>query len=213
MYHGRRAISRPSAPIADVMPVFVARSSARPGLQRPHRGDLVVLLRSERAAVPRVVGDVDEQRGVLRLRSDVGAEGVLVTDVDAHARAGDGERRRMRLAMRLARERDRQHPAHEPADDRLERNRFAKRDEMAFPIEVRRRRADARDAVVIARFTPGRERRLDGEEPDEGIAARARPRCPRSCRITASGISSANTGKALSGSTTSRPRLAVTSSV
>ena len=62
----RRASSRPSCAIADVMPVLVARSIGRPGLERAHRGDLVVLARGDRAAVPRVVGHVDEQRRVAR---------------------------------------------------------------------------------------------------------------------------------------------------
>ena len=87
--HGRRASSRPSC--ADRRgDARVRRAQQRPaGLERAHRRDLVVLERGERAAVPGVVGDVDEERRVRRLHADLRAERILVADVDGHALAGD----------------------------------------------------------------------------------------------------------------------------
>ena len=94
--HGSRAITRPSCAIADVMP-GVGRAQHRPSrLQRAHLRDLVVLLSGDRAAVPRVVGDVDDSVALARLRPDVRAERVLVADVHGDALPRDVERRRGR---------------------------------------------------------------------------------------------------------------------
>ena len=91
-------ISRPSWPIADVMPVLVARTSTRPvssariaaiwlcwsaASERPYHASLVTLTRSVAFG---------------RLAADVGAEGILVADVDGHALAGDLQHRRIGVA-------------------------------------------------------------------------------------------------------------------
>ena len=154
----------------------VGRAQHRPaGLERAHRGDLVVLARGDRAAVPRVVGDVDEQRRVARGRDELGAERVLVADVDGDALAGDLERRLVGRPRGLVGERNREHAADEPADDRLQRNRLAERHEVALAIELRRRGAEAHHAVVDALAVAGLDGRLGDEQADEDVAvARAR---------------------------------------
>ena len=91
-----------------------------PGLERAHGGDLVVLARGDRAAVPRVVGHVDEDRGVARGDGELAAEHVLVADVEREALAGGDERRLQRGARRLVRERDGEHAVDEPADEPLQ---------------------------------------------------------------------------------------------
>ena len=81
-----------------------------------------MLFSRERAAVPCVVGDVDEQRRLACLPPDIGAERIFVTDVESDPLAGYLVYRRVRLAGGLARDRDRQYLADEPADDRLQRS-------------------------------------------------------------------------------------------
>ena len=93
--------------------MLVARSIGRPSLERAHRGDLVVLLGGDRTAVPRVVGDVDEQRRVARAVDEFAAERVLVADVHRDAWPATVERRGcVGAAARLVGERDGEHLAH-----------------------------------------------------------------------------------------------------
>ena len=156
----------------------VRRAQHRPaGLERAHRRDLVVLHGGDRVAVPRVVGDVDEQRRVARAADQLGAERILVADVDGDALAGDVERRLRRAAARLVGERNRQHLADEPADDRLQRNRLAERHEVMLAVELQVASPSAHDAVVVARLVAAGLRRFRGEEAEQHVAvARARHR-------------------------------------
>jgi hypothetical protein len=77
-------------------------------------------------------------------------------------------------ARGLARNRDRQDAANEPADDGIERNRLAERDEMALAIELRLRAADGDHAVVEAGMPAGRERRLQREHSGQHVAVARR---------------------------------------
>ena len=118
-------------------------------------------------------------------------------------------RRLLGAARRLARERDRQHPADEPADDRLQRNRLAERHEVALAIELRRRRADARRRCCSsAAPSPGASGGSTMNRPTRTSPLRAAHGIAQLGNTDAPGISSANCGNALSGSTTRRPRLA-----
>ena len=114
--------------------------------------------------------------------------------------------RLVRVPARLARERNREHAADEPADDGFQRDRLAEGDEVALAIELGRGRSDGHHAVVVTRCRRRRQRRFRREHPDQHVAV-ARHDGAEMRRSTASGTSSANTGNALSGSTTSRPRL------
>ena len=51
-----------------------------PGFERPHAGDLQVLMRRRGIAVPRVVGHVDEQRCFAQNIELLTAEGILVAN-------------------------------------------------------------------------------------------------------------------------------------
>ena len=73
------------------------------GLERAHAGDLQVLRLGQGIAVPGEVGEVQQQRGLRQRADQLGAEEVLVADVERDALATERHRRRVRRAARLVR--------------------------------------------------------------------------------------------------------------
>src|SRR5271170_4671887 len=53
------------------------------GLERAHAGNLKMLMRRGGITVPRIVGDIDQQRGLAQYLELAAAEGVLVADGEA----------------------------------------------------------------------------------------------------------------------------------
>ncbi len=59
-----------------------------PGLERAHAGNLQMLMRRRGISIPRIVGDVDQERRVAQYIELVAAEGVLVANREAELETG-----------------------------------------------------------------------------------------------------------------------------
>src|SRR5215467_1174560 len=94
------------------------------------------------------------------------SEGVLVADVDGESLAGDLHRSLIRRSRRLVGERNMQHAADEPAEERLQWNRFAERDQMVLAIALGGRSAYAHHAVEVMIFVFAGLPRLEEEESE-----------------------------------------------